>query len=241
MSTIRWLSAVDGPAALPAAHEALENPNGLLAAGGSLEPNWLLAAYVNGIFPWYESGQPILWWSPEPRSVLWPGDLHVSRSLSRVLKKRRFAPSADRAFGAVVEACAGPRGYTDATWITNDMARAYLRLHELGWAHSFEVWRDERLAGGLYGVAIGSVFFGESMFSRTTDASKTALVHAVGYLRARGFTLIDCQVASAHMTRLGASPMPRAAFVEHLRRHCHPRGDPGWWTDEFDAYLEAEP
>ena len=236
MSTVHWLAASAGPSALPSATQALDEPNGLLAAGGCLDPDWLLQAYRSGIFPWYESGQPILWWSPEPRSVLWLDDLHVSRSLRRTLAKGRFEITADRAFGQVIAGCAEPRSYTSSTWITPEMAQAYVRLSRLGWAHSFEAWEQQRLVGGLYGVAIGSVFFGESMFARITDASKVVLVHAVQFLKQRGFTLIDCQVASAHTTRLGASQMPRARFLEHLREHCDTPASPHSWRAEFDAF-----
>lgn len=236
MSTIRWLSASEGPDALPPASAALEEPNGLLAAGGALTPEWILAAYRAGIFPWYESGQPILWWSPDPRAVLRPDDLHVSRSLRRRLRSGQFRVSADRAFDAVLAGCAEPRRYTEATWITHDMARAYARLHTLGYAHSFEAWAGDTLAGGLYGVAIGRVFFGESMFARRTDASKVAFVHAVRFLASRGFGLIDCQVATAHLTRLGATTMPRKAFVDHLREHCADATPEGPWTEAFEAH-----
>lgn len=236
MSKIHWLTASAGPSALPSATQALAEPNGLLAAGGCLQPEWLLRAYRSGIFPWYESGQPILWWSPNPRAVLWPGDLHVSRSLRRRLAKGTFEVTADRAFDGVVAGCAEPRSYTSSTWITPEMARAYARLHRLGWAHSFEAWHGQQLAGGLYGVAIGSVFFGESMFSRVTDASKVAFVHAVDFLETRGFTLIDCQIASAHTTRLGATQMPRNEFLEHLRRHCGDSPAARSWRPDFDAF-----
>lgn len=236
MSTIHWLAASADPSALPPATQALAEPNGLLAAGGSLDPDWLLQAYRGGIFPWYESGQPILWWSPNPRAVLWPADLHVSRSLKRRLAKRTFELAADRAFEDVVAGCAEPRSYTSSTWITPEMARAYVRLHRLGWAHSFEAWHEGRLAGGLYGVAIGSVFFGESMFSRMTDASKVAFARGVDFLERRGFTLIDCQVASAHTTRLGATQMPRNEFLEHLRRHCADSLPMRSWRRDFEAF-----
>lgn len=236
MSTIHWLAASAGPSALPSATQALDEPNGLLAAGGCLDPEWLLQAYRSGIFPWYESGQPILWWSPDPRSVLWLDDLHVSRSLRRTLAKDRFEITADRAFGQVIAGCAEPRSYTSSTWITPDMAQAYMRLHRLGWAHSFEAWERHRLAGGLYGVAIGTMFFGESMFARVTDASKVVLVHAVEFLKRRGFTLIDCQVASAHTTRLGATQMPRTRFLEHVREHCSTPTSPHSWRAEFDSF-----
>ena len=229
MRALRWLSRADGPDAFPPPHEALTEPNGLLAAGGDLAPARLLAAYRRGIFPWYEEGQPILWWSPDPRAVLYPNALKVSRSLKRSLTKRGFEVTVDSAFERVVERCAEPRRYTNATWITDEMAQAYSRLHRLGWAHSFETWRAGVLVGGLYGVAIGRVFFGESMFSRAADASKVALVRMVDALRTRGFALIDCQVASQHMTSLGAVALPRSEFLERLDELCEPAGEPQPW------------
>lgn len=229
MTTLRWLSRDDSADRFPSPSEALAEPNGLLAAGGDLEPERLLAAYRRGIFPWYEDGQPILWWSPDPRSVLHPSDAHVSRSLRRSLIKGGFELRIDTAFADVVAGCAAPRRYGGSTWITAEMASAYARLHRLGWAHSFETWRDGELVGGLYGVAIGRVFFGESMFTRAIDASKVAFVNLASHLRARKFELIDCQVASAHVTSLGASAMPRAEFLARLDEYCEPRGTPGPW------------
>jgi len=230
MSSIRWLAASDGPDALPAPAHALREPNGLLAAGGSLRPEWLLTAYRHGIFPWYEDGQPILWWCPNPRAILRPDDLKVSRSLRRTLARERFTIKADTGFDDVVDACAEPRRYTDATWITAEMATAYKRMHALGWAHSFEAWREDRLVGGLYGIAIGRAFFGESMFTRERDASKVALVHAVAFLKTHGFELIDCQVASSHLTSLGSTLIPRSAFLQELAALCDDPGEPGRWT-----------
>jgi leucyl/phenylalanyl-tRNA---protein transferase len=230
MTTLRWLSRNDAADRFPPPSEALTEPNGLLAAGGDLEPERLLAAYRRGIFPWYADGQPILWWSPDPRCVLRPGGVHVSRSLRRSLIKGGFELRIDTAFEQVVEGCAAPRHYTDSTWITAEMAAAYARLHRLGWAHSFETWRDGELVGGLYGVALGRVFFGESMFARATDASKVALVNLAKQLRERSFELIDCQVASAHVMSLGASTLPRATFLASLDEHCEPRGTPGMWS-----------
>jgi leucyl/phenylalanyl-tRNA--protein transferase len=229
MKSLHWLSRADAADRFPPASEALTDPNGLLAAGGDLEPERLLAAYARGIFPWYEQGQPILWWSPDPRAVLWPDDLNVSRSLRRSLTKHGFEFKIDEAFDAVIAACAEPRRYGAGTWITSDVARAYRRLHELGWAHSFESWRGGVLVGGMYGVAIGRVFFGESMFTRATDASKVALVRAVEFLREREFALLDCQVASAHTTSLGASTVPRTEFLALLATLCNPPGTPGSW------------
>ena len=231
MSTLRWLSAADAPDAFPPPGSALIEPNGLLAAGGDLKPERLLAAYTRGIFPWYESGQPILWWSPDPRAVLWPQDLRVSRSLRRSIIKGRFTVTVDTVFEQIVEECSQRRGGGGATWITAEMARAYANLHRLGWAHSYEAWCDGQLAGGLYGVAIGRVFFGESMFTRVTDASKVTLVRAVDHLRGRGFELIDCQVASEHMASLGASTLPRGEFIELLATLCEPPGTPRSWRD----------
>jgi len=230
MSTLRWLSSADAADSFPPPSQALTEPNGLLAAGGDLKPERLLAAYRRGIFPWYEEGQPILWWSPDPRAVLRPDGLKVSKSLRRSLIKGGFELKIDTAFAAVVAACAEPRRYTDATWITRDVAVAYSRLHELGWAHSFETWRDGKLVGGLYGVAIGRVFFGESMFARATDASKVALVRLAEYLGKRSFEIIDCQVASAHVASLGATSVPRDEFLALLDVYCEPRGTPGRWS-----------
>jgi leucyl/phenylalanyl-tRNA--protein transferase len=227
---LRWLTSADAADRFPPARAALKEPNGLLAAGGDLKPERLLAAYRRGIFPWYEEGQPILWWSPDPRAVLRPDGVKVSRSLRRSLIKGGFELQIDSAFAAVVAACAEPRRYTDATWITRDMAIAYTRLHEAGWAHSFETWREGELVGGLYGVAIGRVFFGESMFSRVTDASKVALVRLAEHLRARSFELIDCQVASAHVASLGATSISRDAFLACLDEYCEPPGAPGSWS-----------
>jgi leucyl/phenylalanyl-tRNA--protein transferase len=227
---LRWLSSADGVDRFPPASQALAEPNGLLAAGGDLKPERLLAAYRRGIFPWYEEGQPILWWSPDPRAVLRPDGVKVSRSLRRSLNKGGFELKIDHAFEAVVAACAEPRRYTDATWITREMAAAYTRLHRMGWAHSFESWREGELVGGLYGVAIGRVFFGESMFARATDASKVALVRLAEHLAARSFRLIDCQVPSAHVASLGATNVSRASFLALLDEYCEPASRPERWS-----------
>lgn len=229
MGSLRWLSRDKGAEDFPPPSQALTEPNGLLAAGGDLRPERLLAAYTQGIFPWYQEGQPILWWSPDPRAVLVPGELKISRSLRRSVAKRGFEFRVDTEFERVVHACAEPRSYGGGTWITDEMAAAYIRMHRLGWAHSFEAWHGGVLAGGLYGIAIGRVFFGESMFTRVTDASKVALVHAVELLRARGFELIDCQVASAHTASLGATEIPRAEFLRRLAELCNPPGAPQIW------------
>lgn len=239
MTRICWLGPDDGPERLPSPAHALSEPNGLLAAGGALDTDWLLASYERGIFPWYEQGQPILWWSPDPRAILWPRDLKVSRSLKRTLRRAPFRLSADSSFANVVAACASPRDYTDATWITTEMADAYTALYRLGWAHSFEAWEDDALIGGLYGIAIGRVFFGESMFTRRTDASKIAFVTAIRFLLSEGFELIDCQIPSAHLSRLGATALPREAFLQQLKTCCRPRGAPQSWHGKFEAFQRA--
>ncbi len=220
---LHWILP-DTPAdEFPAVAGALDEPNGLLAAGGDLAPQRLLAAYRRGIFPWYSEGQPILWWSPDPRAVLFPHALRVSRSLRKTLRRGIFQITVDTAFREVITGCAEPRGGDPGTWITEAMHEAYLHLHSLGWAHSVECWHGETLAGGLYGVAIGRVFFGESMFSRLPDASKVALVQ----LARMGYELIDCQVPNSHLFSLGAVEIPRHRFVELLARWCAQDLEPG--------------
>jgi leucyl/phenylalanyl-tRNA--protein transferase len=200
--------------------QALREPDGLLAVGGDLEPARILEAYRQGIFPWFGPGQPILWWSPDPRTVLVPGELHIARSLRRTLARAPFRITFDAAFARVLAACAAPRAEQDGTWLTPEMQAAYRRLHAAGHAHSVEAWQDGELAGGLYGLAIGRVFFGESMFTRHTDASKVAFVHLVRALDAAGFTLVDCQVHTRHLESLGARPIPRAEFTAALAVCC---------------------
>lgn len=212
----------------PPVSQALTDPNGLLAVGGRLSSTCLLRAYRQGIFPWYCESQPILWWSPDPRMVLFPGELRISRSLRKTLRRGHYRVTVDQAFSEVIAACAAPRRGEPGTWITPEMQAAYCRLHREGWAHSVEVWAGDELAGGLYGVAIGRVFFGESMFHRRRDASKVALVALVEHLRRWHFALIDCQVASDHLATLGAREIPRAHFIELLDRHCP---QPGWPAD----------
>lgn len=194
------------------------SPDGLLAVGGDLRQERLLEAYRHGIFPWYSDDQPILWWSPDPRTILFPDKLHVSRSLKRSLRPGLFTVTLDRCFRDVMQHCAEPRPqYPDGgTWITAEMLEAYRRLHELGYAHSVEAWQEGKLVGGLYGVAIGGAFFAESMFSRVSDASKVALVSLVRQLQAWGFSLMDCQQASHHVMALGAESIPRRDFLDHL-------------------------
>jgi leucyl/phenylalanyl-tRNA--protein transferase len=191
-------------------------PNGLLAVGGDLSPPRLVNAYRQGIFPWYSLGQPILWWSPDPRLVLRPHALHLSRSLRKTLRSDCFRVSLDADFGAVIRGCAAPRPGADGTWIVPEMIAAYERLHALGLAHSAEAWRDGELVGGLYGVALGRAFFGESMFSRTSNASKVAFAHLSQRLAAWGYALIDCQVHTPHLASLGAVSVPRAGFLAEV-------------------------
>jgi leucyl/phenylalanyl-tRNA--protein transferase len=213
---ITWLAPDDPPERFPPHESALRDPPGLLAAGGDLRPARLLAAYARGIFPWYSPGQPVLWWSPDPREVLWPREFHRSRSLGRALRRRGFCLHEDRAFRAVVDACAAPRSRSPGTWITAEMRAAYGVLHQHGFAHSYEIWRGDALLGGLYGVRLGPVFFGESMFSREADASKAALAGLVARSGALGIELIDCQLPSAHLRSLGSRPIPRGEFLAVL-------------------------
>ncbi|QSA97450.1 leucyl/phenylalanyl-tRNA--protein transferase [Methylococcus sp. EFPC2] len=205
----------------PSVSEALNEPNGLLAVGGCLAPARLESAYRHGIFPWYGAGEPILWWSPDPRLVLRPEHLVTTRSLRKLLRQGRFEFRFDTAFDAVIEACAEPRAYADSTWITPSMKRAYNDLHRLGLAHSFEVWLDGALVGGLYGVAIGRVFFGESMFHRVSNASKAAFVLGAERLQAWGYALIDCQVHTSHLEGFGAREVARSDFIDMLHVYCN--------------------
>ena len=202
----------------PALDKALIEPNGLLAAGGDLSPERLLAAYRQGVFPWFNEDDPILWWSPDPRMVLFPAELKVSRSLNKTLRKGGHDIRSDSAFTQVMQACAEPRKGQPGTWIHPEMIAAYVVLHELGFAHSVELWKDEQLVGGLYGIAIGKMFFGESMFSRETDASKIAFVHLVRQLESWGFGMIDCQMKTAHLASLGAREIPRKEFRQKLNK-----------------------
>lgn len=218
MSSLPWLSDADFEFPDPAS--ALKEPNGLLAAGGSLSPGRVLEAYSKGIFPWYEESQPVLWWSPDPRMVLFPEELHVSRSLAKAMNKAPYRITTDQAFPAVMTACAGKRPYADGTWITPAMITTYCQLHELGAAHSVEAWEGDSLVGGLYGLAIGDVFFGESMYSRRENASKIAFVTLVRKLAALGYRMIDCQVASPFLASFGARTIPRAEFLTRLPKRA---------------------
>ncbi len=228
MSAPYWLSP-HYPDWFPDVEEALGDPDGLLALGGDLSISRLLAAYRHGIFPWYSDEQPILWWSPDPRSVLFPGALKISRSLRKSLKKGHFRITFDTAFAEVMQQCALPRRDGLGTWITAEMQDAYRQFHEAGHAHSVEAWYDDQLVGGLYGVALGKVFFGESMFARMNDASKIAFVTLVAHLRTWDFRLIDCQVETEHLNSLGAQNIPRQEFTRYLDTYCFPL-NPGNWT-----------
>ena len=215
---IAWLAPGDPPDTFPPVERALHDPEGLLAAGGDLTCERLIAAYRRGIFPWYSPGQPVLWWSPDPREVLFPHEFHVSRSLARALRTRGFEYRVDANFEAVIDACAAPRDGSPGTWITRDMREAYVALHRRGIAHSCEIWRSHRLVGGVYGVRLGAMFFGESMFSSERDASKAALAGLVRACIADGTELIDCQMPSEHLRSLGSRALPRSEFLERLNR-----------------------
>jgi len=229
--SIPWLGLRDP---FPPVEQALDEPNGLLAAGGDLSPERLLDAYARGIFPWFNDEDPVLWWSPDPRMVLFPRDLHISRSLRRVIRSRGFSVTLDRAFAAVVSGCAAPRTNQPGTWITDDISVAYSRLAELGYAHSVEVWGDEELVGGLYGVAMGRVFYGESMFSGRSNASKVALAYLARQLERWKFVVIDCQMATGHLASLGAREIPRAEFLRGVRAGTAEPGVPAPWELDGD-------
>jgi leucyl/phenylalanyl-tRNA--protein transferase len=230
---IPWLDFGDP---FPPVEQALREPNGLLAAGGDLSPTRLLEAYRRGIFPWFGDEDPLLWWSPDPRMVLFVRELRVARSLRRVLRSGRFTVTFDRAFRDVMDGCAEPRRDEAGTWITDEMVSAYAALARLGYAHSVETWRDGQLAGGLYGVAIGRMFYGESMFSRQSDASKAALVTLVRQLERWGFELVDCQMSTAHLASLGAREVPRAEFVARLTDLAARPPVAAPWAVEPDLY-----
>ena len=228
-----WLDPEAPEIVFPDVELALQEPDGLLAVGGKLAPEWILQAYRRGIFPWYGQGQPILWWAPDPRLVLFPENLRISRSLKKTLKKGLFTVTLDTAFEAVIDACARPRPRQAGTWITPEMRSAYVDLHHAGHAHSVESWYDGMLVGGLYGIAIGHVFFGESMFTEMSNASKTAFVTLVRQLQRWGFTLIDCQVYTQHLASLGAATITRKEFTAILDRECWPPGYNHRWV--FDS------
>jgi leucyl/phenylalanyl-tRNA--protein transferase len=218
---IPWLTA---DMAFPPVERALAEPNGLLAAGGDLGESRLLEAYRNGIFPWFNHGEPTLWWSPDPRMVLFPDEFKISSSLLKTLRNSAYEVRCDSAFEQVMRGCAGPRDTQSGTWIGEDMVAAYCSLHQSGYAHSVETWMDGKLVGGLYGVGIGRMFFGESMFSNVSNASKIALAHLARQLERWQFGMIDCQMSTPHLASLGAREIPRSEFLAGLKEliHCAP-------------------
>ncbi len=235
MTVIGWLNPGDP---FPPAETALVDPNGLLCAGLELTPELVLAAYERGIFPWYSEGQPVLWWSPDPRMVLTPQDFNLHRSLRKTLKHAYFEIRTDTCFESVMRACAEPRPDQGGTWISDAIVGAYSGLHRAGFAHSVETWVDGELVGGLYGIALGRVFFGESMFMRRTDASKIAFAHLVSQLRRWQFELIDCQQQTEHLATLGAAPISRAEFLGRVSRLVHSNaGVPPVGAWQFDQDL----
>jgi len=212
----------------PPLSKALREPDGLLAAGGDLSPDRLVQAYRHGCFPWFQDGQPILWWSPDPRTVIFPDELHVSRSLAKLMRQRRYQVTFDQDFSAVIRACAGPRSYADGTWITGSIQEAYVELHRRGHAHSVEVWEGDQLVGGLYGLAMGQLFFGESMFSHADNASKVGFATLVEHLKAWGFVLIDCQMHTSHLESFGARAISRETFASYLQAHLDQPNSADW-------------
>ncbi|MGH8671138.1 MAG: leucyl/phenylalanyl-tRNA--protein transferase [Burkholderiales bacterium] len=228
---IHWLAAHDS---FPHPEKALREPNGLLAVGGNLSVKRLIEAYSKGIFPWFNEGEPILWWSPDPRMVLYPEELKISRSLQQILKKSNYEVRIDSAFVDVMKACAAPRKGQNGTWITVPIVAAYSKLFELGLVHSVETWIEGELAGGLYGVALGKMFYGESMFSRQPNSSKIALVHLVRQLRRWRFGMIDCQIKTPHLASLGAREIPRAEFSQRLAKLIKYPSIIGRWRFDHD-------
>jgi leucyl/phenylalanyl-tRNA--protein transferase len=228
VNVIPWL---DSKSPFPLLDTALAEPNGLLAAGADLSPERVIDAYRRGIYPWFSKGQPVLWWSPDPRMVLYVHELRVSRSLAKRIRRREFEVRVDTAFDRVIAACAGvARDDQSGTWITDEMAYTYRRLHVLGYAHSVEAWRDSQLVGGLYGLALGKVFFGESMFAHVSDASKVSLVALVRLLQRRGVPMIDCQQETPHLASMGARPISRRDFARELTELINSNAAPAGWT-----------
>ncbi|MCK5525060.1 MAG: leucyl/phenylalanyl-tRNA--protein transferase [Thiomargarita sp.] len=237
-----WIPRHASPSDFPPLEQALEHPDGLLAVGGDLTPKRILVAYRLGIFPWYSDNEPILWWSPSQRMVLFPDDLKVSRSLRKTIRKAKFTITMDQDFRGVIKACAGTRRNQDqdGTWITQDMQAAYCQLHNDGFAHSVESWYEGQLVGGLYGIALGKVFFGESMFSRMSDASKVAFAHFVWQLQRWGYELIDCQVQTSHLERFGARDIPRQEYRALLEDLCETPGRHSVWRFDADEIYEND-
>lgn len=218
---------------------ALDEPNGLLAVGGDLSPDRILAAYHQGIFPWFNPGDPILWWSPSPRTVIFPHELHISKSLRKTLRQGIYRVTFDHCFTDVMRACSAPRDYTDSTWISEEIIAGYTALHKRGYAHSVEVWKENALVGGLYGIALGKIFFGESMFSCADNASKVGFAHLVHQLKLWDFQMIDCQVANEHLFSLGAVEIERNAFQQLLLEFAHlPPHYPQHWSTLLATWIE---
>ncbi len=237
-SQLYWVSENVISPHFPAVEAALRSPDGLLAIGGDLSRHRLLSAYQKGIFPWYNQGQPIMWWSPDPRCVFELDTISISRSLKKTLRNKKIIVTLNKDFRKVIGGCAAPRINLDETWISNQISEAYINLHQSGFAHSVECWIDEQLVGGLYGLAIGKVFFGESMFSRVSDASKVALIYLACFLRSQSFRLIDCQIHSDHLSRLGAVNIPRKSFCRVLDNYCTDL-EPHKWSNQILDYDEA--
>ena len=237
MSDLLWLDSHQLD--FPSTDTALVEPNGLLAVGGDLSPARLLNAYRHGIFPWFDEDQPILWWSPNPRAVVFPNQVYISKSMAKVLRKKTMHTTADQSFEKVISYCANTtRSGQDGTWITEDMSNAYIELHRQGHAHSIEVWRGTELVGGLYGIAIGNVFFGESMFSLCTNASKVAFINLCQQLQTWGYAMIDCQVSNPHLTSLGATEIDRPQFTQLLINHVDANNHHDW-QQEWGQYRDG--
>ena len=219
---ITWISKNDSVDAFPPASAALSEPDGLLAMGGDLSAERLIYAYKNGIFPWFNDNHPIMWWSPNPRCIFSPNTFHISRSLRKKFKNSNIIIKVNSDFSSVIRECAKPRSSIQGTWITEGMIKAYEILHGLGWAHSIEIWKSNNLVGGLYGIAIGRIFFGESMFSHLSNASKISLLFIANHLNSGDLKLLDCQITSTHLLKLGAVPMPRNEFIKNLDDQCNP-------------------
>mgnify|MGYP001823504932 FL=1 len=236
---LTYIQPFDHIDSFPPLDKAQSEPNGLLAMGGDLSENRLLHAYKRGIFPWYSVGEPILWWSPDPRMVMIPSEFRASKSLKKAVRKQNFSLSINQAFPDVIKACAEPRNDSAETWITNDMVTAYNKLHQLQHAHSLEIWKDDELVGGLYGIAIGAVFYGESMFSRVDNASKAAYWALCHLLQTLDFDIIDCQVYSAHLASLGARQIARSKFEQIISASTDKarQGLPGLKTISLSAFL----
>lgn len=234
---IPWLEPGDP---FPPTSKALKQPNGLLAAGADLTPGRLIEAYSQGVFPWFNADEPVLWWSPDPRMVLFPAELKVNRSLKKVIRNRKYEVRLDAAFTRVMHGCAQPREGQSGTWISPLMIEAYTQLHKMGVAHSAETWIDGKLVGGLYGLALGRMFYGESMYTEVTDASKIAFVHLVWQLKRWGFGLIDCQMKTSHLSTFGAREIPRHDFMRQVSKLIQYSPAPIPWRFDPDIKLELE-